>query len=172
MLNVDTNMTIDDKDPAPSTPQLRQVSRLLDQENRNCSVENVNSPTEKENTEGHDIGESKSVDTTNHEDNVIVKEEKGDGEKEEEQGQTEEQKQEEGETGDSVNFHKKEDETNKPINKSSGNKNLSSNKASRKKVVSGLSLWFLVSIRFSLVIDIFSFRWIGHKSCTRSSCKR
>ncbi|CAN7081177.1 unnamed protein product [Brassica oleracea var. botrytis] len=135
MLNVDTNMTIDDKDPAPSTPQLRQVSRLLDQENRNCSVENVNSPTEKENTEDHDIGESKSVDTTNHEDNVIVKEEKGDGEKEEEQGQTEEQKQEEGETGDSVNFHKKEDETNKPINKSSGNKNLSSNKASRKKVV-------------------------------------
>ncbi|KAH0870828.1 hypothetical protein HID58_077850 [Brassica napus] len=134
MLNVDTNMTIDDKDPAPSTPQLRQVSRLLDQENRNCSVENVNSPTEKENTEDHDIGESKSVDTTNHEDNVIVKEEKGDGEKEAEQGQTEEQKQEEGETGDSVNFHKKEDETNKPINKSSGNKNLSSNKASRKKV--------------------------------------
>ncbi|KAJ4899965.1 Two-component response regulator-like APRR2 [Raphanus sativus] len=107
MLNLDTNMTSDEKDPAPSTPQLRQVSRLLDQENLNFSVENVNSPTEKENTEDHDdIGESKLVDTTNLEDNVIVKEEKGNSEKEEEQGQT----------GDSVNFHKKEDEINKPIN--------------------------------------------------------
>ncbi|KAJ0232911.1 Two-component response regulator-like APRR2 [Hirschfeldia incana] len=124
MLHLHTDMTVDEKDPAPSTPQLRQVSRLLDQENINCSVENVNSPSEKENTEDHDIGESKLVDTTNHQDNVIVKEEKGNGGKEEEEGQT----------GDSFDFRKKEDETSKRINKSSGTKNLSSNKASRKKV--------------------------------------
>ncbi|KAG2243306.1 hypothetical protein Bca52824_094847 [Brassica carinata] len=123
-LHLDTDMTIDENDPAPSTPQLKQVSRLLDQENINCSVENVNSPTERENTEDSDIGESKSVDTTNNDDNLIVKEEKGDGEKE----------QEEGQTGDSINFHKKEDKTNKPINKSSGTKNLSGSKAIRKKV--------------------------------------
>ncbi|CAH8360199.1 unnamed protein product [Eruca vesicaria subsp. sativa] len=134
VINLDTNMTIDEKDPAPSTPQLRQVSRLLDQENINFSVENVNSSTEKENTEDHDTGESKSVDITDLEDNVLVREEKGDGEKEEGEGQTGEHKQEEDETGDSVNFHRKVDETSKPINKSSGTKNLSSNKASRKKV--------------------------------------
>ncbi|KAF8107535.1 hypothetical protein N665_0119s0004 [Sinapis alba] len=133
MLNLDTNMTIDEKDPAPSTPQLRQVSRLLDQENINCSVENVNSPTEKENTEDHDIGESKLVDTTNHDDNVIVKEEKGVGAKKEhkEEGETEDLNIKK---TDSDSFHKKEDKTNKPRKKSFGTKNLSSNKASRKKV--------------------------------------
>uniref|UniRef100_A0A1J3CYF9 Two-component response regulator-like APRR2 n=1 Tax=Noccaea caerulescens TaxID=107243 RepID=A0A1J3CYF9_NOCCA len=147
MLHLDTDMTsTDEKDPAPSTPQLKQVSRLLDgdrQDNINCSMENVNSSTEKENAEDQDIGESKSVDTTNQElveDNVIVKEEKEDSDKEEkEEGETAERK-EEGENGDlksdktaSVNFHKKEDDT-KPIIKSSGIKNLSGNKASRKKV--------------------------------------
>ncbi|CAA7042878.1 unnamed protein product [Microthlaspi erraticum] len=144
MLHLDTDMTsTDEKDPAPSTPQLKQVSRLLDgdrQDNVNCSMENVNSSTEKESAEDQDIGESKSVDTTNQKGNVIVKEEKEDIDKEqEEEGETEERK-EEGETGDSqsektasVNFRKKEDDT-KPILKSSGIKNLSGNKASRKKV--------------------------------------
>ncbi|KAG7620907.1 CheY-like superfamily [Arabidopsis suecica] len=136
MLHLETDMTIDEKDPAPSTPQLKQDSRLLDgdcQENINFSMENVNSSTEKDNMEDHqDIGESKSVDTTNRkldDDKVVVKEERGDSEKEEE-----------GETGDlisektdSVDIHKKEDGT-KPINKSSGIKNVSGNKTSRKKV--------------------------------------
>ncbi|KAF8077118.1 hypothetical protein N665_1061s0019 [Sinapis alba] len=145
MLHLDTDMNIDEKDPAPSTPQLKQVSRLLDsgdrQENINSSVENVYCSTDKENMEDQDIGESKSVDTTNHDDNVIVKEEKGDSEKEEE-GQTGELKvDEKGETGDmkrekkdSVKFQKKEDETTKHNNKSSVIKNLSGNKSSRKKV--------------------------------------
>ncbi|CAH2078708.1 unnamed protein product, partial [Thlaspi arvense] len=144
MLHLDTDMvtTTDEKDPAPSTPQLQQVLRLVDG-NINCSTENVHSSTEKENTEDQDIGESKSVDTTNRElvdDNVIVKEEKGDSEKEEEEGESGELKEEEGETGDlrsektdSVNFHRKEDGVT-PVNKSSfGTKNLSGNKASRKK---------------------------------------
>ncbi|EOA16386.1 hypothetical protein CARUB_v10004540mg [Capsella rubella] len=136
MLHLDTDMTIDEKDPAPSTPQLTQVSRLLDgncQENINCSMENVNSSTEKDNMEDQDIGESKLVDTTNPEsedDKVVVKEERGDSEKEEE-GETGDL---ESEKTDSVNCHKKEDEA-KPVNKSSGIKNLSgNNKTSRKKV--------------------------------------
>lgn len=162
MLHLDTDMTIDEKDPAPSTPQLKQVSRLLDgdcQENINCSMENVNSPTEKENIEDQDIGESKFVDTTNRElndDIVVVKEEKGDSEKEEE---------EEGENGDlrsekidSVNCHKKEDDI-KPINKSSGIKHLPGNKTSRKKVMSGLRLRSIVlndsSSRWSLLSSSF-----------------
>lgn len=135
MPHLDTDMTSDEKDPAPSTPQLKQISRLLGdcQENINFSMENVNSSTEKDNIEDQDIGESKSVDTTNHElddDKVVVKKERGDSEKEEE-----------GETGnlisektDSAEIHKKEDET-KPINKSSGIKNVSGNKTSRKKVM-------------------------------------
>ncbi|KAL1200670.1 Two-component response regulator-like APRR2 [Cardamine amara subsp. amara] len=139
MLHLDTNMTTDEKDPAPSTPQLKQISRLLDgdcQEHINCSMENVNSSTEKENMEDQDIGESKSVDNTN-DDKVVVKEERGESEKEEE---GEEEEEEEGETGDLksektdlVNCHKKEDDI-KPINKSSGIKNLSGNKTSRKKI--------------------------------------
>ncbi|XP_010434586.1 PREDICTED: two-component response regulator-like APRR2 isoform X1 [Camelina sativa] len=131
MLHLDTNMTIDEKDPAPSTPQLKQVSRLGDcQENINCSMENVNSSTEKDNMEDQDIGESKSVDTTNRilDDNkVVVKEERGDSEKEE-QGETGDL---ESERTDLVNCHKKEDDS-KPVNKSS--KNLSGNKTTRKKV--------------------------------------
>ncbi|CAN8325058.1 unnamed protein product [Cochlearia groenlandica] len=138
-LHLDTDMTSDEKDPAPSTPQLKQVSRLLDGD------ENVNSSTEKESVEDQDIGESKSVDTTtNHEYNVIVKEEKGDSgkeEEEEEEGETEEVKEKEedktedlkSEKTNSPSFQEKEDYI-KPISKSSGIKNLSSNKASRKKV--------------------------------------
>ncbi|ESQ55613.1 hypothetical protein EUTSA_v10024919mg [Eutrema salsugineum] len=137
MLHLDTDMvTTDEKDPAPSTPQLKQDSRLLDGD---CH-ENINSSTEKENMDDQDIGESKSVDTTNQE--LVVKEEKGDSEKEEgeEEGESRELKEQEGETGDlksektdSVDFHKKEDDT-KPVNKPSGIKNLSGNKATRKKV--------------------------------------
>lgn len=140
MLHLDTDMAPDEKDPAPSTPQLKQVSRLLDgdcQENINCSMENVNSSTEKDNMEDQDIGESKSVDTTNHkidDDKVVVKEERVDSEKEEE-GETRDLEREK---KDSVNCHKKEDGT-KSINKSSGTKNLSGNKTSRKKVMSGFS---------------------------------
>ncbi|CAF2148335.1 unnamed protein product [Brassica napus] len=121
MLHLDTDMTIDEKDSAPLTPQLKQVSRLLDGGDRQ---ENINSSTEKENMEDQDIGESKSVDTTNHDDNVIVKEEKLDGET----GDTKSEKT------DSVKFQKKEDETTKHNNKSTGIKNLSGNKPSRKKV--------------------------------------
>lgn len=122
MLHLDTDMTIDEKDSAPSTPQLKQVSRLLDGGDRQ---ENINSSTEKENMEDQDIGESKSVDTTNHDNNVIVKEEKEDG-------GTGDMKSEK---TDSVKFQKKEDETTKHNNKSTGIKNLSGNKPSRKKVV-------------------------------------
>ncbi|KAL0687604.1 hypothetical protein Bca4012_087281 [Brassica carinata] len=121
MLHLDTDMTIDEKDSAPSTPQLKQVSRLLDSGDRR---ENINSSTEKENMEDQDIGESKSVDTTNHDNNVIVKEEKEDG-------GTGDMKSEK---TDSVKFQKKEDETTKHNNKSTGIKNLSGNKPSRKKV--------------------------------------
>ncbi|CDY44493.1 hypothetical protein HID58_041010 [Brassica napus] len=121
MLHLDTDMTIDEKDSAPSTPQLKQVSRLLDGGDRQ---ENINSSTEKENMEDQDIGESKSVDTTNHDNNVIVKEEKEDG-------GTGDMKSEK---TDSVKFQKKEDETTKHNNKSTGIKNLSGNKPSRKKV--------------------------------------
>ncbi|CAH8306413.1 unnamed protein product [Eruca vesicaria subsp. sativa] len=121
MLHLDTDMSTDEKDPAPSTPQLKQVSRLLDGGDRQ---ENINSSTEKENMEDQDIGESKSVDTTNHDDNVIVKEEKEDGET----GDKKSEKR------DSVKFQKKEDESSKHNNKSTGIKNLSGNKTSRKKV--------------------------------------
>lgn len=139
MLHLDIDMTIDEKDPAPSTPQLKQVSRLLDgdcQENINCSMENENFPTEKENTDDQDSGESKLVDTTNRELNdnkVAVKEEKEDSEKEEGESETGDLRSEK---RDSINCHKKEDDI-KSINKSSGIKHLSGNKTNRKKVMSG-----------------------------------
>ncbi|XP_019057904.1 PREDICTED: two-component response regulator-like APRR2 [Tarenaya hassleriana] len=121
----------DERDPAPSTPQLKQGSRLLDDKDRpendgNCSMENVNYSSEKESREV----ESKSVETTdaNH---AVVKEERDEGE-----GETDEAR-----SGNKARVdrrkNKKEDGVKdrcKPSNKPSGIKNVAGNKANRKKV--------------------------------------
>ncbi|XP_010559285.1 PREDICTED: two-component response regulator-like APRR2 [Tarenaya hassleriana] len=139
----DDDMRTDEKDPAPSTPQPKQgSSRLVDdgdcQENVNCSMEeNVNSSNEKENTEDRDIGESKSVETTNRAsdgNNVAVKEE-GEGETDDVKGQRQD-------TDPAHCLNQDDNNNNKDCRKSghltndkpSGVKNVSGNKSNRKKV--------------------------------------